>query len=60
MVTIADQMGELLGRIIRVHHRAMPGFNDATNDETFLPPSEWDGYEKEADPFDEEDGEMPF
>ena len=55
MSSIADQMGELLGRIIRVHHRAMPGFDEPTNDDTYLPPSEWDGYEKDADPFDDDD-----
>lgn len=55
MSSVADQMGELLGRIIRVHHRAMPEFDAPSNDDTYLPPSEWDGYEKEADPFDDED-----
>lgn len=60
MSSIADQMGELLSRIIRVHHRAMPGFDEGPNDETYLPPSEWDGYEKEADPFDDEDGDLSF
>ncbi|MGB0767518.1 MAG: response regulator [Phycisphaeraceae bacterium] len=59
MSSVADQMGELLGRIIRVHHRAMPGYDDAPSDETYLPPTEWDGYQSEADPFDEED-ELPF
>lgn len=55
MSSVADQMGELLGRIIRVHHRAMPGFDEPTDDQTYLPPSEWDGYEKDADPFDDDD-----
>lgn len=59
MSSIADQMGELLGRIIRVHHRAMPGFDEPTNDDTHLPPSEWDDYGKDADPFDDDDN-MPF
>lgn len=59
MSTVADQMGELLGRIIRVHHRAMPDFDEPANDGTYLPPSEWDGYEKDANPFDDEDN-MPF
>lgn len=57
MSSIADQMGELLGRIIRVHHRAMPDFDSGPSDETYLPPSEWDGYEKEADPFDDDDSD---
>ena len=60
MSSIADQMGELLGRIIRVHHRAVSDFDMPGNDETYLPPSEWDGYEKEADPFDEDDDGMAF
>lgn len=60
MSSIADQMGELLGRIIRVHHRAMPGIDDPSNDGTYLPPSEWDGYEKDADPFDDDDDSMPY
>ena len=60
MSSIAEQMGELLGRIIRVHHRAMPGLDDHANDKTYLPPSEWDGYEKEADPFEDEDDDMSF
>ncbi len=58
---IADQMGELLGRIIRVHHRAMPDFDPPESDDTYLPPSEWDGYDNQADPFDDEDaGGPPF
>ena len=60
MSTIADQMGELLGRIIRVHHRAMPEFDEHHGSDNFLPPSEWDGYEKGADPSDEDDGGTPF
>ena len=60
MSSIAEQMGELLGRIIRVHHRAMPGLDDHANDKTYLPPSAWDGYEKEADPFEDEDDDMSF
>lgn len=58
MSSIADQMGTLLGRIIRVHHRSMSGDFDepgAGSSDTYLPPSEWDGYEKDADPFDDED-----
>lgn len=55
MSSVADQMGQVLGRIIRVHHRAMPDFDESGADDTYLPPSEWDGYEKEADPFDDED-----
>lgn len=65
--SIAEQMGELLGRIIRVHHRAVPGFDDpisAATDDAFLPSSEWDGYEEQADPFkdneDEDDDELSF
>lgn len=60
MSSIADQMGELLGRIIRVHHRSMPDMTPPSVNETFLPPSEWDGYEKDADPFDEEDDDLAF
>jgi len=60
MSSIADQMGELLGRIIRVHHRAMPAFDEPKDSDTYLPPSEWDGYEKQADPFDEDDDDMAF
>lgn len=59
MSSIANQMGELLGRIIRVHHRAIPDF-DMPKDDTYLPPSEWDGYEKDADPFEEDDDGMAF
>lgn len=54
MSSVADQMGGLLGRIIRVHHRAMPEFDQPMNEDTFLPPSEWDGYDDEADPFEDE------
>ena len=64
MSSIADQMGALLGRIIRVHHRSMADGFDGPNagpSDTYLPPSEWDGYEKDADPFgDEDDDGMPF
>ncbi|MEO0475695.1 MAG: GAF domain-containing protein, partial [Planctomycetota bacterium] len=60
MSSIADQMGDLLGRIIRVHHRAMPEFDEPKADDTYLPPSEWDGYEKDADPFDHDEDDMPF
>lgn len=60
MSSIADQMGELLGRIIRVHHRAIPEFDSGPSDETYLPPTEWDGYEKDADPFDDDHDDMPF
>ena len=60
MSSIADQMGELLGRIIRVHHRAIPDFDEPKADDTYLPPSEWDGYEKDADPFDHDEDDMPF
>lgn len=60
MSSIAEQMGELLGRIIRVHHRAMPEFDEPGASDTYLPPSEWDGYEKEADPFDDDKDDMPF
>ncbi|MEM9345542.1 MAG: GAF domain-containing protein [Planctomycetota bacterium] len=60
MSSIADQMGELLGRIIRVHHRAMPAFDEPKTDDTYLPPSQWDGYDQEADPFDHDDDELPF
>lgn len=55
MSSIADQMGALLGRIIRVHHRSMPDVDELKASDTYLPPSEWDGYEKDADPFDDED-----
>ena len=62
--SIAEQMGELLARIIRVHHRAMPDFDDPPTEpgaDTYLPPSEWDGYDAQADPFEDEDeDEMPF
>jgi len=68
LAMIADQMGTLLGRIIRVHHRAMPGFDDDVtpgNSDTYLPPSEWQGYNGLADPFDDEcededSGDMSF
>lgn len=63
LALVAEQMGELLGRIIRVHHRALPGFDEPIDQDsdTFLPPSEWDGYNDQADPFaDEDDDEMPF
>ncbi|MEM6505062.1 MAG: GAF domain-containing protein [Planctomycetota bacterium] len=60
MSSVADQMGELLGRIIRVHHRAMPALDEPNTDETYLPPSQWDGYDQEADPFDRDDDELPF
>mgnify|MGYP000671460385 CR=1 FL=1 len=60
MSSIAEQMGELLGRIIRVHHRSMPEFEEPNAEGTYLPPSEWDGYEKDADPFDDDDDTMPF
>lgn len=68
MASVADQMGELLGRIIRVHHRAMPDFDPPTPQDTFLPPAEWDGYDNTADPFDaegddeddEDDDAQPF
>lgn len=62
---IAEQMGELLGRIIRVHHRAVPGFDEENYDsttpsDTYLPPSEWDGYDDQAEPFDEEGDDYSF
>lgn len=42
---IGSEMGELLGRIIRVHHRAVPGFDEVIDpvdpSDGFLPPSEW-------------------
>lgn len=60
MSSIAQQMGELLGRIIRVHHRSMPDFDEPRSSDTYLPPSEWDGYQKEADPFDDEDDDMSY
>ena len=63
LASIADQMGELLARIIRVHHRSVPGFDDPSYDSTFLPPAEWDGYDEQAEPFDDEDedeDELPF
>jgi FixJ family two-component response regulator len=61
MSSVADQMGSMLGRIIRVHHRSMPGFDEPTQHDTYLPPSEWDGYEQDADPFEDEDDDgMPF
>ncbi len=60
--TVADVMGETLARIIRVHHRATPDevFGEATTDEllgedTFLPHTEWDGYDAKQHPFGEED-----
>ena len=59
MSSIADQMGELLGRIIRVHHRAMPDFDEPRDSDTYLPPSEWDGYEKDAGPFDHDEDDLP-
>ena len=62
MSSIADQMGALLGRIIRVHHRSMPDYDEPNKaSDTYLPPAEWDGYAKDADPFDDEDDDgMPF
>lgn len=62
MGAVADQMGELLGRIIRVHHRAMPDFDPPAPGETYLPPSDWQGYDDKAGPFDddEDEDELPF
>jgi|GEM_PF-249331 len=53
--SIAEQMGTLLARIIRVHHRSMPGFDDVTPGDSYLPPSEWQGYDKLSNPFDDEE-----
>lgn len=59
--TIGEMLGEQLARIIRVHHRGMADVPyDTTAEsvgETFLPPSEWDGYHQDADPFEDEDGD---
>lgn len=63
LAIISEQMGELLGRIIRVHHRATPGFDEypTHNDpEGFLPPSSWDDNEHDDDPYHEEDDGFAF
>ena len=63
--TIADMMGETLAKIIRIHHRATPDLlaSDDYSDteytpdgDTYLPPDEWDGYDQQAEPF-EDDGD---
>lgn len=60
---ISEQMGSLLARIIRVHHRAVPGFDEPMGDpiepsDTFLPPSQWTDA-SDAEDLDDE-GELPF
>lgn len=66
---ISEQMGELLGRIIRVHHRAIPGFNDSfgteptdsiTPSQGFLPPSQWNGLDDDDETDDEEDDGLAY
>lgn len=64
LACISDQMGELLGRIIRVHHRAVPGFNDYTSPSTpsegFLPPTDWKETNDYDEPEEEEDDGFAF
>lgn len=57
--TLGQMMGQQLAKIIRIHHRGMDDvpFDNSGKEGTYLPPSEWDGYEREADPFDDDDGE---
>ena len=62
---ISEQMGELLGRIIRVHHRAVPGFSEdfTSSSETsggFLPPSDWQSHDDQDEPYEEEDDGLAF
>ncbi|MEM9020680.1 MAG: response regulator [Planctomycetota bacterium] len=54
--TVGEMLGDQLAKIIRIHHRGMDDvpFDTQGADDTYLPPSEWDSYDRDADPFDDD------